>query len=169
MRTMEKLGYIYRPVKIEDYNRVVDTINTIIDKLSDKACKWVDWWVEDVDNIHNYTQLDISLPYDKSVLINDLEWLKMVSMDYNLPKEISNTIFDYLGMNVSVMFNIHFEESPEVKDIIISQWEISLEEFKEDVTPKSGRKKKDGTTKSTRSTTKKNSWASKKRVSKRKS
>jgi hypothetical protein len=72
---MQKLDPIYRPIKIEDYNRMVITINEIIDHLSEKPTIQV-FWNEVVENLSNFTKLDITLPYDRSILINDLESLK---------------------------------------------------------------------------------------------
>lgn len=166
---MDKLDYIYRPVKIEDYNRVVDTINALIEQLSEKPVIYLSWEELDVKDIHTYTSLDISLPYNKSVTITDLEALKELSISYNIPYDISKAVIDTLWMKCTPVLNIHFEESPEVKDVPISQWEISLQELEDNVKPKKWRKKKDGTTKQARSTTKKDSWTNKKWVRKRKS
>lgn len=93
---MEKLDYIYRPVKIEDYNRVVDTINTIIEALNEKPTIQIHWDEMDVKDVHDYTKLDISLPYSRAILITDLDTLKEVSLEYNIPYETSRTIIDYL-------------------------------------------------------------------------
>lgn len=168
---MEKLDPIYRPIKIEDYNRMVDVVNEIIDHLSEKPTIQV-FWNEVVENLSNFTKLDITLPYDRSILINDLESLKELWLDFNLPYEISKKIIDYLGMNLLVNVNIHFEESEEVKDIAISQWEISLEALeksKKNATPNKWRKEKDAWAKSTRTSSKKNSRTGKRGVWKRKS
>ena len=93
---MEKLDYIYRPVKIEDYNRLVDTINSILEALNEKPTAQVHWDEMEVKDIHDYTKLDISLPYSRAILITDLDTLKEVSMEYNIPYDISKTIIDYL-------------------------------------------------------------------------
>lgn len=169
---MQKLDYIYRPVKIEDYNRVVDVINSIIDELSEKKTVELSWVNENVKDIRDLTQLDISLPYERSLLIADLQSLNEFSMKFNLPYELSKEIMDYLSKSIAVNLNINFKESQEVKDVIISQGEISLEVLEksnEDVKPKTRRKKKDGTAKPTGDAPKKNSRANKGRVSKKKS
>lgn len=70
---MNKLDYIYRPVKIEDYNRMVDTINSIIESINKKPTIQVVWNEMEVNNIRDYTSLDISLPYDRSIIITDLD------------------------------------------------------------------------------------------------
>lgn len=93
---MEKLDYIYRPVKIEDYNRLVDTINSILEALNEKPTVQVHWDEMAVKDIHDYTRLDIPLPYSRAILITDLDTLKEVSLEYNIPYETSRTIIDYL-------------------------------------------------------------------------
>lgn len=151
---------------------MVDTINSILDALNEKPTIQI-WWNEmEIKDIKQYTSLDITLPYKRSILISDLDALKELSMEFNLPYEISKTITGYLADRIIPNLNIHFEESRDVKDIAISQGEISLEDLeksKKNATSKKWWKKKDGATKSTRSATKKDSWTSKGRVRKRKS
>lgn len=169
---MNKLEYIHRPVKIEDYNRVVDTINSIIDELSEKQTVQLSWIDENVKDVRDLTQLDISLPYERSLIITDLQSLNDLSMKFNLPHELSKEIMDYLSKSIAVNLNISFKESQEVKDIIISQGEISLEvleQSNEDAKPKTRGKKKNGTAKPAGTAPKKNSRTNKGRVSKKKS
>lgn len=169
---MDKLTHIRRPVKIEDYNSMVDTINSIIDEISKKPTHWVDWIDENVENIKNYTNLDVELPYERSILISDIDSYNEISMNYHIPKEIASNILDLLATRVNVMFNISFKEAPK-KELTISQGEVSLESLeqtiKKNATSKKWWKKKDGTTKSTGGTSEKDSWTSKGRIRKRKS
>lgn len=95
---MEKLEHIYRPVKIEDYNRAADAINALIDKLESAPTytAQLQWDEQNVEDTRKFTSLDIPLPYERSITITDLEALEELSNNFNLPYELSKTIIDYL-------------------------------------------------------------------------